>query len=82
MSIGEDHNISRRPDGNRENKRNDSSLASGLHTTQADAIAAGKEMLGNHGRGKLSVKGRNGRILSKNTIEPDNDPFPPRNTEN
>lgn len=81
MSKGRDRTISRRPDGNWENKRNDSNRASSVHTTQADAIAAGREMLGNQGGGELSVKGRNGRIRSKDTIPPGNDPFPPRDTE-
>lgn len=81
MSKGRDRTISRRPDGSWENKRNDANRASSVHTTQADAIAAGREMLGNQGGGELSVKGRDGRIRSKDTISPGNDPFPPRDTE-
>lgn len=81
MSKGRDRTISRRPDGSWENKRNDANRASSVHTTQADAIAAGKEMLGNQGGGELSVKGRDGRIRSKDTIPPGNDPFPPRDIE-
>ena len=82
MSKGRDRTISRRPEGTWENKRQDASKASSLHTTQADAIKAGNEMLGNQGGGELIVKGRDGRIRSKDTIPPGNDPLPPRDTQN
>ena len=82
MSKGRDRTISRRPDGTWENKRHDADRASSLHRTQADAIKAGTEMLGNQGGGELIVKGLDGRIRSKDTIAPGNDPFPPRDTEN
>ena len=81
MSRNRDRTISRRADGTWENKRNDASRASSVHGTQADAIDAARGMLGNQGGGELSVKGRNGRIRSKDTIAPGNDPFPPRDTE-
>jgi len=38
-------------------------------------------MLGNQGGGELTVMGRNGRIRSKDTIPPGNDPCPPRDRE-
>jgi len=82
MSKGRDRTISRRPDGTWANKRHDASKASSVHRTQADAIRTGNEMLGNQGGGELIVKGRDGRIRSKDTIAPGNDPFPPRDTEN
>jgi hypothetical protein len=81
MSKGRDRTISRRPDGTWENKRHDASRASSLHKTQADAIDAGRQMLGNQGGGELNVKGRNGQFRSKDTVLPGNDPFPPRDTE-
>ena len=81
MSKGRDRTISRRPDGTWENKRNDAVRASSVHRTQGEAIDAGREMIGNQGGGELTVKGRSGRIRSKNTIAPGNDPFPPRDTE-
>ena len=65
MSKGRDRTISRRPDGTWENKRHDARRASSLHQTQADAINAGREMLGNQGGGELIVKGRNGQFRSK-----------------
>lgn len=82
MSKGRDRTISRRPDGTWANKRHDASKASSVHSTQADAIRAGNAMLGNQGGGELIVKGLDGRIRSKDTIAPGNDPFPPRDTEN
>jgi len=38
-------------------------------------------MLKNQGGGELTTKGRNGRIRSKDTIPPGNDPLPPRDSE-
>jgi hypothetical protein len=38
-------------------------------------------MLGNQGGGELSTHGRDGKIRSKDTIKPGNDPNPPRDTE-
>ena len=81
MSKGRDRTISRRPDGTWGNKRNDAGRASSVHRTQGEAIDAGREMIGNQGGGELTVKGRSGRIRSKDTIAPGNDPFPPRDTE-
>lgn len=63
------------------NKRNDADRASSLHKTQAEALAAGKEMLGKQGGGELTLKGVDGKIRSKDTISPGNDPNPPRDKE-
>ncbi len=38
-------------------------------------------MLGNSGGGELITKGRNGKIRSKDTIKPGNDPNPPKDKE-
>ncbi len=81
MSKDRDRTISRRPDGTWENKRNDTDRASSVHDTQADAIDAARSMLGNQGGGELTVKGLDGRIRSKDTIPPGNDPNPPKDTE-
>jgi hypothetical protein len=63
------------------NKRHDADKASSLHDTQGEAAAAAKEMLKNQGGGELTIKGTDGKIRSKDTIPPGNDPFPPRDTE-
>jgi len=82
MSKGRDRTVFRRPDGNWVNKRNDSEKASSLHRTQREAEQAAKGMLGNQGGGELTTKGLDGKIRSKDTISPGNDPFPPRDREN
>lgn len=63
------------------NKRNDADRASSKHDTQAEAEAAARDMLKNQGGGELITKGRDGKIRSKDTIAPGNDPCPPRDTE-
>ena len=81
MSKPHDRMVYRRPDGTWANKRNDSGRASSLHDTQKDAIDAARNMLKNKGGGELSVKGLDGKIRSKDTIPPGNDPCPPEDTE-
>ena len=81
MSKDQDRTISKRPDGNWANKRNDADRASSLHTTQKEAEQAAREMLKNQGGGELITKGVNGKIRSKDTIPPGNDPNPPKDKE-
>lgn len=81
MSKGRDRTISRRADGRWENKRNDAGKASSIHNTQKEAEQAAKQMLKRQGGGELTTKGVNGRIRSKDTISPGNDPNPPRDKE-
>lgn len=82
MSKGRDRTIFRDENGNWINKRNDADRASSVHDTQKDAIDVAREMLGNQGGGELTVKGLDGKIRSKDTIPPGNDPNPPKDTEN
>lgn len=82
MSKDRDRTVYRRPDGDWVNKRNDADKASSVHRTQADALMAARKMLGNQGGGELTTKGLNGRIRSKDTIAPGNDPCPPKDIEN
>ena len=81
MSKGRDRTISRRKDGKWENKRNDKSRATSIHDTQSEAIDTARENLQNQGGGELTVKGRDGKIRSKDTISPGNDPNPPKDKE-
>ena len=81
MSKGRDRTISKRSDGKWANKRNDADKASSLHNTQKEAEQAGRGMLKNQGGGELITKGVNGKIRSKDTIPPGNDPNPPKDTE-
>lgn len=73
--------VYRRNDGTWANKRNDASKASSVHDTQKEAEAAARAMLTNQGGGELTTKGVDGRIRSKDTIAPGNDPVPPKDTE-
>jgi len=73
--------VSRRTDGTWENKRQDAGKASSLHKTQAAAEKAAREMLKNQGGGELTTMSRDGKIRSKDTIPPGNDPNPPRDRE-
>lgn len=81
MSKNQDRMVYRREDGQWANERNDSDRASSLHRTQAAAEQAARGMLSNQGGGELITKGRNGKIRSKDTISPGNDPNPPRDRE-
>ena len=81
MSKDRDRTVYRRDDGKWANKRNDSERASSLHDTQKAALDAAKDLLQNQGGGELTTKGLDGRIRSKDTIAPGNDPFPPRDKE-
>lgn len=80
MSKGKDRMVYKRGD-EWINKRNDSEKASSKHKTQSDAEAAAREMLKNQGGGELITKGLDGKIRSKDTIAPGNDPCPPKDKE-
>lgn len=81
MSKPQDRTVFRRDDGAWENKRNDADRASSVHQTQREAEEAAKRMLQNQGGGELTTMGRDGKIRSKDTIAPGNDPCPPRDKE-
>lgn len=81
MAKGQDRFVSRREDGQWANQRADASKASSLHPTQGAANQAAREMLKHQGGGELTTQGIHGRIVSKDTIAPGNDPFPPRDKE-
>jgi hypothetical protein len=81
MSRKTNRTITKRPDGSWENKKNISERASTVHKTQREAESAARRMLSNQGGGELAIKGVNGRIRSKDTILPGNDPNPPKDKE-
>jgi hypothetical protein len=81
MSKGRDRTVYRRPDGSWANKRNDADKASSLHHTQREADDAARRILHNQGGGELITKGLDGKIRSKDTIAPGNDPHPPVDKE-
>ena len=81
MSKGKDRTVSRRNKREWVNKRNDSKRASSVHPTQKEAVESADGMLRNQGGGELIIKGRDGRIRSKDTIPPGNDPRHIKDTE-
>jgi hypothetical protein len=81
MGKDRDRTIFRRADGKWINKRNDSDQASSVSETQRGAIEDAKRMLGNQGGGELTIKGVDGKIRSKDTVPPGNDPNPPKDKE-
>jgi len=81
MSKRRDRTVSKRPDGTWANKRHDAGKASSLHPTQREAERAARSMLKNQGGGELITKGVDGKIRSKDTIPPGNDPNPPKDKE-
>lgn len=78
MSKRNDRTVSQRPDGSWANKLNNATKASGLHDTQAAAYKEARTMTENQGGGEVTVQGRHGAFVEKNTIPPAKDPFPPR----
>lgn len=76
-----DRTVSKRPDGTWVNKKDGNDRASSLHDRQRDAQRAAHGMLERSGGGELKVKGEDGRIRSKDTVPPGNDPNPPRDRE-
>ena len=77
---GRDRTVFQRREGWAE-KRNDAQRAGGVYKTQGEAIEAARQTLQRQGGGELIVKGRDGRIRSKDTIAPGRDPYPPRDRE-
>ena len=81
MSKKQDRTIYKRSDGKWANQRNDGQRASSLHPTQKSAIETAKDQLRKQGGGDLTIKGLDGKIRSKDTIAPGNDPNPPKDRE-
>jgi hypothetical protein len=55
--------------------------ASSSHRTQQEADRRAAEILRNAGGGERVTQGRDGRIRSKDTIPPGQDPNPPKDQE-
>ena len=81
MGKDQDRTVYRKSNGKWVNKRQDAQRASSLHDTQKDAIDTAREMLKNQGGGELITHDRHGKIRSKDTIHPGNDPNPPKDKE-
>jgi hypothetical protein len=81
MSKGTDRTVFRREDGKWVNQRGAASRPAGVHDTQKAAAKEARGMLKNQGGGELTIHGVDGKIRSKDTIAPGNDPNPPRDKE-
>ena len=76
-----DRIVYKRSDGQWVNKKTDADKASSLHKTQHEAEQIARQMLKSSGGGELITKGEDGKIRSKDTISPANDPCPPKDKE-
>ena len=72
-SKSRDRTVYRRDDGTWVNKRNDAGRASSVHNTRKKALDTARRMLRDEGGGELVVKGRDGKIQSRDTIPPRRD---------
>lgn len=78
MSNDNERHVVQNSDGGWDVKAPGAKRASAHTTTQADAIARAKEIVGNAGGGEVVTHGRDGKIRNSDTVRPGNDPFPPR----
>jgi hypothetical protein len=62
-------------------RKPNASRVSSRHDTQREADHRAAEILRNAGGGERITHGRDGRIRSKDTIAPGNDPNPPKDKE-
>lgn len=81
MSKDTDRMVYKKDDGTWANKKNASTKASSIHSTQKAAEQAARSMLKNQGGGELTTKGVDGKIRSKDTIGLGNDPKSIKDTE-
>lgn len=79
--MAHERSVYRGKDGLWRDKRDDAAKAAGRHRTQAEAKKAARRHLKNDGGGELKVMGLDGKIRSKDTIAPGNDPNPPKDRE-
>jgi len=78
---GQRRHITKRPDGQWQDKAEGAQRAGSLHQTQADAEAAAKAVLNNRaGGGEAIIHRPDGTIRDSDTINR-TDPNPPRDTQ-
>jgi len=81
MSKKQDRTVFQNKEGKWANKKNSAKRATSTHNTQNEAEKAAKKGLKKEGGGELTIKGRDGKIRSKDTIKPGKDPNPPKDKE-
>jgi hypothetical protein len=69
------------PEGGWDVRAPNADRASSHHSTQAEAEARAKEIVGNAGGGEVVIHGRDGQIRDSDTVPPGNDPNPPKDTK-
>lgn len=76
MGRGNDNDryVQKREDGQWEVVKESAGRASAVTRTQKEAVDRAREIVHNRGGGELVIKGADGRIRSKDTIAPGNDP--------
>ena len=77
-----DRIVYKTPEGKWANKRVQGEKASSLHPTQKAAEVKARSQIKKEGGGELITKGLDGKIRSKDTIAPGNDPKSIKDTEN
>jgi hypothetical protein len=73
--------VSPNPSGGWDVRAPNAKRASAHERTQADADNRAGQILRGIGGGERITQGRDGRIRSKDTIAPGNDPHPPKDRE-
>lgn len=81
MGKGRDRTVFQKTDGEWVQRRSGTDKVSSTHKTQKAAVEEAKTRLERSGGGELLIIGRDGKIRSKDTIAPGNDPNPPRDKE-
>jgi len=73
--------VSPNPSGDWDVKAPNAKRAGAHERLQSDADKRAAKILGNIGDGERITQGRDGKIRSKDTISPGNDPNPPKDKE-
>ncbi|MBE2184492.1 MAG: DUF2188 domain-containing protein [Anaerolineae bacterium] len=73
-----DRTVYQRQDGKWVHKHNTSGVVSGPYDTQEAAWNAARAQIQRDGGGELTIMGRDGKIVNKDTIAPARDPYPPK----
>ena len=75
MKKTKEYHVTKRPDGNWQYKEIHNTRATGITTTQSQAVEAARAVAIKQ-RAEVVIHGRNGQIREKNSYG--NDPFPPK----
>ncbi len=73
-----DRHVVPNPKGGWDVRAGDAQRSSAHADTQQQAIDRAREIVHNAGGGEVLIHGRDGQIRDKDTIEPGNDPSPPK----